>query len=568
MMRNLILLILALCTASLHAEVKLQKQGTATQLVVNGKPMLLLGGELSNSAATSVADIDEVMPRMHKLGLNTVFVPAYWEFIEPQEGKFDFTLVDRVITKARENDLKIVFLWFGAWKNSMSCYAPAWFKTDTKRFPRSLTETGKPLEIASCFSDNVLQADRRAFCKLMEHLKATDSRENTVVMVQVENEIGMLESARDFSPLANAAYKQQVPKELIAALSKGNGSKGTGKSTDNGLKAKQGTWAEVFGSDVYGQEKFQAYWYAKYVEQIAKAGKAVYDIPMYVNAAMNSRGRKPGEYPSAGPLAHLFDIWKHAAPSIDVCAPDIYDNGYKGWVSQYKTANNPFLTPEVRLGDYCGVRAIYTFGELDAISYSPFAIDQGADQTTSHVTQGYSILNALTPWLTDRQGQGKTWGLLFDQQDKERVINDGNIVMTCRHFFTLPWDPRATDGSAWPEGGGLIMRLAKNEYIIAGSGVVVTFQTASEKQQSEEKKLGEDGFVDNGNETNKNAAKTYAKRFTGKRLGLASVDQITVNADGTPQLLRRDNGDQSHQGRHARISCGEYKILHVKLYEY
>ncbi len=572
-MRKLFIMILALCAATLHAEVRLQKQGTATQLVVNGKPMLLLGGELSNSAATSVADIDEVMPRMHRLGLNTVFVPAYWEFIEPQEGKFDFTLVDRVISKARENDLKVVFLWFGAWKNSMSCYAPAWFKTDTKRFPRSLTETGKPLEIASCFSPNVLKADKTAFCKLMQHIKDTDSHENTVIMMQVENEIGMLESARDFSPLANAEYAKQVPAELISALSK---DKNTGlknknaeqKDKNSSLKAKKGTWAEVFGSDVYGQEKFQAYWYAKYVEQLARAGKDIYNIPMYVNAAMNSRGRKPGEYPSAGPLAHLFNIWKHAAPSIDVCAPDIYDNGYKGWVSQYKTPDNPFLTPEVRLGDYCGVRALYTFGELDAISYSPFAIDQGAAQTTAHVTQGYSILNALTPWLTDRQGQGKTWGLLFDQQDKERIITDGNIVMTCRHFFTLPWDPRATDGSAWPEGGGLIMRLAKNEYIIAGSGVVVTFQTVTEKQQSEEKKLGEDGFIDNGNDTNKNAAKTTAKKFTGKRIGLASVDQITINADGTPQTLRRDNGDQSHQGRHARISCGDYKILHVKLYEY
>ena len=100
-------------------------------------PYPILGGELSNSAATSVTDIDEVMPRMRALGLNTVLVPAYWELMEPVEGKFDFTLIDRTIDVARREQLHVVFLWFGVWKNSMSCYTPSWFKQDTKRFPRA-----------------------------------------------------------------------------------------------------------------------------------------------------------------------------------------------------------------------------------------------------------------------------------------------------------------------------------------------------------------------------------------------------------------------------------------------
>lgn len=64
-------------------------------------------------------------------------------------------------------------------------------------------------------------------------------------------------------------------------------------------------------------------------------------MPLYVNAALNSRGRKPGEYPSAGPLAHLVDLWHCAAPSIDILAPDIYDTGFKSWADQYKQ-------PEIR----------------------------------------------------------------------------------------------------------------------------------------------------------------------------------------------------------------------------
>lgn len=128
-MNKIVLSFLALlCCINIQAGVKLQKQGSATQLVVNDKPMLLLAGELSNSAATSPADIRKALKQMKNSGVNSVFVPAYWEFVEPNEGKYDFALVDSVITTARKHDLKIVFLWFGAWKNSMSCYAPLWVR--------------------------------------------------------------------------------------------------------------------------------------------------------------------------------------------------------------------------------------------------------------------------------------------------------------------------------------------------------------------------------------------------------------------------------------------------------
>lgn len=550
-MRKIILSLSILVAAVLgtHADVKLQKQGTATQLVVNGKPMLLLAGELSNSAATNAKDIRQAFKTLHESGVNTVFTPAYWELIEPTEGKYDFALVDSVITTAREYDLKIVFLWFGAWKNSMSCYAPLWVKENTKRFPRALTGNGKPLEIVSAFSTSLLQADKRVFCELMRHIKAVDEQENTVVMMQVENEIGMLESARDHSSLAEKAYQQQVPNALLKALKLN----------------KRGTWAEVFGTDKYADEKFQAYHYARYVEQLASAGKAIYPIPMYVNAAMNSRGRQPGEYPSAGPLAHLINIWKCAAPSIDIYAPDIYDTGYKDWVAKYKRDDNPFFTPEVKCDTNSGIKALYTFGETDAISFSPFALDQANYKIRRELRQSYRMLKQLSPILLPRQGKGNTWGLLFDQEDKERIIEDGDLRITCRHYFTLPWDPRATDGSTWPEGGGLIIKLAPMEYLIAGNGIVTVFQTQTEKQQAEEKKLGEDGFIETGKGMSTHQT---TSRFKGKRIGIGYVDQVKVDTNGKLQFIRRDNGDQDHQGRHARISCGEYKILHIKLYEY
>ncbi|MDY4626626.1 MAG: DUF5597 domain-containing protein [Prevotella sp.] len=559
MKKTFFLLLTAFCLlhTQAFAKVWLRHQGTATQLMVNNQPMLILGGELSNSAATSKADIDSVLPRMKALGLNTVFLPAYWDLMEPREGQFDFSLIDEAIQTARQNNLKLVYLWFGAWKNSMSCYAPLWFKQDTKRFPRAQTANGKPLEIATAFSENVLKADKRAFLRLVEHIKEVDSQHNTVIMLQVENEIGMLESARDFSPLAEKAYRSKVPENLLKHL---------------GI-AKRGTWPEVFGDDLYAQEKFQAYYYAAYVQQLCAAAKATYALPLYVNAAMNSRGRKPGEYPSAGPLAHLIEIWKCAAPDIDIFAPDIYDTGFKDWVEKYKLKNNPFFTPETRLSANSGVRALYTFGAADAMSFSPFAIDEADAASAANVSRAYTLIRQLQPLLIKAQGMGpgapkgpwgKTWGLLFDQNDREQVITDGDVILTCRHYYTLPWDPRATDGTPWPEGGGLILKLGTDDYLIAGNGIVTVFQTAEEKKQEVQVTRGEDGFAQQG----KDAATATASRFRGQRIGIGYVDQVEVAADGTLRFIRRDNGDQDHQGRHARISCGDYKILHVKLYRY
>ena len=529
----------------------------------------VLGGELSNSAATSVADIYEVMPRMKAMGLNTVLVPAYWELMEPEEGKFDFSLIDRTILQASQLQLKVIFLWFGAWKNSMSCYAPLWFKQDTKRFPRVRTTNGKPLEIASPFSEQVFQADNKAFEALVKHISQRES--DVVTMIQVENEIGMLEDARDHSSLAEAIYKKGVPQELVSYLKKNQKAlhpwlKQRIQTQTSNLKP-QTSWTEAFGNDIYTDEIFMAYYYAKYVGRLCETARKYTQMPLYVNAAMNSRGRQPGQYPSAGPLAHLIDLWHCGAPQLLCLAPDIYDTGFKGWTAQYALPNNPLFIPESRCCENSGTRAMYVFGEHKALGFSPFAIDQASPAETASITQAYSLLRQVyshsslnTPHSTN------SWGLLFDQEDKERIITDDDMVITCRHYFTLPWDPRATDGSAWPEGGAMLIRLANNEYLLAGTGVVVTFASAYEKTHEQQQVLGEDGFVAAG--TLHSSFFIPHSTFNGSRKGIASVDEVSIDEQGKMHYLRRLNGDQDHQGRHARIACGEWKILHIRLYDY
>lgn len=544
----------------------LQKQGTATQLVVHGMPFLILGGELGNSSAACPQDIERIFPKLKKMGLNTVLVPVYWDLTEPIEGQFDFTLTDKALQQARENDLKIVFLWFGAWKNSMSCYAPLWFKENHKKYPRAYTQSGKPLEIASAFSEAVYEADHHAFSQWMQHIATVDKEEGTVIMIQIENEIGMLEDARDYSREANKIFNAPVPAEFMTYLQKNKKAlhpQMLKKWESQGCK-KQGYWQEVFGADIYTDEIFMAWHYAKYVEGLAQTARSIYNIPLYVNAAMNSRGRKPGEYPSAGPLAHLIDVWHCGAPSIDILAPDLYDNGFTDWVARYKLHNNPLFIPEIRLTDNNSVRAFYIFGEHDAIGISPFSIEDGSDSPNSPLVQSYAKLTELMPLLTKYQGKGLMKGLLFDSENKERIIADDDLTITARHFFTLPWDPRATNGSIWPEGGGILLKLSKNEYIVAGSGIVLEFAKTSEKQTIEkQKQLGEDGFA-----LRNDQIKTKHDKFKGMRCGIGYVDEVKVDKDGKLHYVRRLNGDQDHQGCHVRISVGDFKILHVQLYEY
>lgn len=563
-MKKVIAILCALlCVTVIQAaDISLHKQGSATQLYVDGKPFVILGGELGNSSASSPADIARIFPKLQRMNLNTVLVPVYWDMVEPVEGDFDFSLIDTTLEEARRCGLKVVFLWFGAWKNSMSCYAPSWFKSDYKKYPRAYTSEGKPLEIASAFSENVYQADSRAFKAWLSHLADVD-KDGTVLMVQIENEIGMLEDARDYSAAAQREYDKGVPSQLIAFFEKNKKSlhpQLLERWRDNGMK-RTGSWREVFGDDIYSDEYFMAWNYAAYVERLAREARDILGRPLYVNAAMNSRGRKPGEYPSAGPLAHLKDIWHAAAPTVDILSPDLYDKGFTDWVAQYHTSDNPLFIPEIRRFDGNAAQAYYIIGEHDAIGISPFSIENGSDSPQSTPVRGYAALRDLMPLLVKYQGKGVMNGFYFDNDSTERILRHEGLKITANHYFTLPWDPRATDGSEWMPVGGVIIRLAPDEYIIAGTGIVVKFE--NETESSVKRNLGEDGFLNAGSD--RNADPSWGG---GMRAGLASVDEVAVNPDGTLRFVRRYNGDETHQGRHVRIGVDDFQVLHVKLYQY
>ena len=511
----------------------LRKQGTATQLMVHHKPFLMLGGELGNSSASDIRYMEPVWPKLKAMHLNTVLVPVYWELIEPQEGKYDFTLVDAFIASARKYELKIVVLWFGSWKNSMSCYAPSWVKADQKRFPRSRTKNGKAIEILTPFSDENRNTDAKAFANFMKHIRAVDGTQNTVVMIQVENEIGMIPDARDYCAEAENAFLQQVPAELLTYIQKNRNllTKELSQAWDSAGRKSTGTWEEVFGRNVQADEIFMAWRFAKYTNYVAKAGKKEYPLPMYVNAALIRAGYKPGQYPSAGPLPHLFNIWKAAAPEIDFFAPDIYHGVFSEWCRKYDRSDNPLFIPEVS-NTQSAANAFYIFAKHNAMGYSPFSIENVPTPERNQFSKAYEVLHQLMPLILEKQGSGTMAGFLLDSAGQSEQLALGGYRFTVKHEYSWPY---AIHGEGEiPRFGGMIIMVAEDEFYVAGSGVIVTFQSASDDE-------------------------TIA--------GIASMEEEKF-VKGKWIAGRRLNGDEDHQGRHLHLPGREYGIQKVKLYKY
>ncbi len=577
MKKTLLSLALALALAGGRAQAggpdhpHLAREGGQTQLIVDGKPWLMLAADLHNSSTGSAHRMAPVWGQMAAKNFNTVLAPVSWELIEPEEGRFDFAQVDSIIAGARGAGLKVGILWFGSWKNGFSTYAPSWVKLDTRRFPLACFNDGRKANMLSTLGRETMEADARAFAAMMEHIKATD-HDHTVVVVQVENEMGALDLAaafwgtpnramRDYSPAANRAFKGQVPEALTDYLAKhrkelhpairqaweANGSKRTG------------TWEEVFGKGQPGsgtdrwmdeypyltEEIFMAWHYATYVEHVASRGKQAYALPMYVNAWLKfSSWEEPGKYPSGGPLPHVFDIWRAAAPSIDFFAPDIYAiEIFDETCRQYAAGGNPLFIPETTADAAGAARAFYAFGHYGAICYSPFGIDRWWSVGDPSYDKAFGYLKHLAPYIQSAAGTPRLAGLLIDGPKRtdsvelgEYVISIGphsnNRVMALAGIVTKKEEPQSSNGGT---AGLLVVEMGEGDFLLAGFGdMMVTIGKGS--------------------------------RCKADNLGLLSVDEITFADDGE-MLCHRLNGDEA---THCCVSIGkdEAKAFRIKMYGY
>ncbi len=546
----------------------LEKRGNAIQLVVKDKPFLALGGELHNSTVSGAANMRPVWPQLKKKNLNTVLAPVYWELIEPEEGKFDFSLVDSMIDGARKQNLNLGILWFGAFKTTYSTYTPSWIKNNAERYPRAKNNKGEALPVLSVFSAANLKADAKAFKTLMQHIRQVDEKYQTVIMVQVENEVGIFGNARDYSDKANKAYSDGVPVDLMKYFVNNKGK--LQPEIDSVWKANgyktTGSWEEVFGKSISDEkdpnvfsllpeELFSAYHYTKFVGQLAAAGKEGYHIPMFVNAWPKAPGFTgvPGKYPSGGPVPHTLDIWRVNAPAIDFITPNVYapKQGIYYLVEQYYRSGNPIFIPEIKQGLEAANLAFWIYGSHKAICVAPFAIDE-LPAEEDPFTKTFAVLSQVQELILQHQGKGTMAGLFVDSTDKSQTFNLNGYAIKADLVV-----PRVFPGSAPVEkkaimAGGIVFTIAPDEFVAVGKDYQLTFTPLN--SESQKSHLDVD-FMDEGSFVN-------GKWVTVRRL---NGDEGT---GGGPIGSFAPKNTKVGTLRFQKNQMDDYSIVRIKFYRY
>jgi len=492
----------------------LKTENDQTFLVVDEAPFLILGGELHNSSGSDLKYMDEhVWPGLRRLGGNCYLTPVYWECLEPVQGEYNFDLVDGVIAQAQREGVRLVLLWFGLWKNGGSSYAPAWVKQNPDYFYMQ-GQDGKYVESVSPLCAEAVEADAAAFEALMAHLRDTDT-ERTVIMMQVENEVGIWGHPRDYGPAAEAVYRAEIPSEMAE------------------LFGVSGNWEEAFGLNAC--EYFMAWSLAAAVGKIAARGRAAYTLPMFMNCVPNGMGfsQLAGSCPSGGPVVRVNKIWRAFAPAIDLYGPDIYAANYRE-ISGDFAGINALVVPETSPGVDAAPKAMFSAAAYNLICFSPFGIDGMMQPISEHdlaaqmgmatprmpmgpagdlLAEAYRLIHALWPQIRAAQVRGEAYAFL-QQSDfgHEFVLDDYVIDVTYGGGRPGPGMAPQPRREGVPMGGGFILRLGQDHFLLCGCSCKVSIKPryASQEQvfvlDKRELNLTDSGFVPgrilNGDERN------------------------------------------------------------------
>lgn len=480
-------------------------------LMVDGKPFLMLGAQCNNSSAWPDT-LPEVLSAMEQLKVNTLEIPIYWEQFEPQKGQFDYSIIDTIITQAREHNVRVVLLWFATWKNGSNHYMPGWMKQQPEKYPNMINKEGQEIDSPSAHAEATLNEDVMAFSAFMKHLKEFD-KQHTVIMVQVQNEPGAWGSVRDYSKDAQKIFDKPVPKEVLKAI---------GKNPNSNKN-----WKDVFGNDA--DEFFQVWHVAQYIGKIAQAGKDVYPLPLYVNAAIrNPINPGPPYYQVGGPNDNVFELWKAAAPAVDVLAPDIYFSDTETYLKAmelYARGDNPLFVPETFWHDDFP-KFFYSALGYGAIGYAPFGLDdtririnkKGEVMTAKEMYEPTAINFELFAPMASEIAR-----LNFDGKIQTAVqlvpvdptADRGNAVdrvnyITDKTLLLKSWDADVAFGTfsrlsrsefqpQHPDGRFFIAELSENQYLVCGYHCRVMFKPSGKNKNSNWQYLKvEEGHYENG----------------------------------------------------------------------
>ena len=453
----------------------IEKTGDSYRLMVDGAPYLMLGGQVHNSDTANPDDLNKALDVLASWHSNTAEVPIYWEAVEPVKGQYDFSSIDMAIKAARQRDLRLVLLWFGTWKNGESHYVPEWVKRDKQNYTRVIGSHGEETEIISPLCRAAMEADSRAFAAVMRHIKSFDEAQRTVLMMQVENEPGLLGTDRDYSDAATRLFNEGVPKDLLSALGSGAHQLSVPMAAVWSTSPKSGDWKQVFGD--LAPEVFSAWSVSRYVNTVAAAGKQEYPLPMYVNVWLIEGVERAGRWPSGGATVNAMDIWKAEAPAINVLAPDIYYPKFFDVAAQYSRPDNPLFVPETNFNPYFVGFAYTTFGAFNGLGFSPFGIDDatkgGAPAAIGAMFEDtYRVLRPMLPLIAKYQHTGKLHPVLqglANGEDWKQSIRMGKSL-AANIDFTAAFDP------AKGRACGMIIELAPDDFVVMGTGFDVTFR--------------------------------------------------------------------------------------------
>ena len=476
--------------ATLPAQVKerpiprLVKKDGRYALLVDDAPYLMLGAQVHNSSAWP-AMLPKVWPAMEYLGVNTVEIPVYWEQFEPRQGHYDHTVIDALLAGARQHKLRLVLLWFGTWKNGSQHYMPEWMKLDPVQYPHLTDKNGHPADSPSPFAAASLEADQTAFTAFMRYLRSADA-ERTVIMVQVENEPGTWGSLRDYSAAAQKLFDAPVPSDVLAAMQVKPAS-------------PPANWQEAFGAEA--EVNFHAWAVARYVGRVAAAGKAVYPLPLYANAALRDplKPGAPGSYESGGPTDNVIPIWKVAAPALDLVAPDIYQNdpaAYLKVLELYHRDDNALFVPETSGGG--NARFFFSALGLQAIGYSPFGMDytnpRNTPESLAPTAKNYRLIAPMAREIARLNFEGKLQAVAEKKGEVTQTLAFGewNAVVS----YGASRNGRAA-GNPEPTGRILVARLNDHQFLVAGLQTRVDFQPADAGKHRQFLRV-EEGTYENG----------------------------------------------------------------------
>lgn len=451
--------------------IQYEENGNAA-LYVDGREFFILGGEVHNSVPSDLDYMDRfVWNQLKELPLNTLLVPVHWEEVEREKGSFDFSTVQKVIDRARKAGIRLVFLWFGLWKNGASNYVPAWMKRDSSRYFRARHRGGMASETVSPFCEEAVKADAAAFAEFMRFLREYDGQEHTVIMIQVENEVGFLGSERDFGESAQAKYREQIPEAV------------------GRLYQVEGTWEQAF--DYEAPEYFMSWYVAGAMEEIAGAGKREYPLPMFANVWLEQFPFRPGTYPSGGPITKVLPIWKEAAGSLDMISPDIYHSDFYGFCDQYALADNPLFIPETGRGPAAASHLLGALGLYhNMIGFSPFGIDDLLSAPLYDQMSEAELDGLLFDWQWDRCYPENSeyhrrayrivegiWDLYIKEKDKfigfaRRTEHESGAVISMGDYDVILTYPERMDQKAGT--GGFLIPIDQYSFYIVGCNAAIS----------------------------------------------------------------------------------------------